>query len=83
MPTKLEHVEVFEQTVTGGLSSLNTRLAFNTRILLPNLDHKNELEKNPLNKNFDYKVLYNLKLDGKKATKKRVIKNILKFDENN
>ena len=42
LPTKLEHVEVFEQTVTGGLSSLNTRLAFNTRILLPNLDHKNE-----------------------------------------
>ena len=83
LPTKLEHVEVFEQTVTGGLSSLNTRLAFNTRILLPNLDHKNELEKNPLNKNFDYKVLYNLKLDGKKATKKRVITNILKFDENN
>ena len=77
--TKLEHVEIFEQTVTGGFSSVNTRLAFDTRILLPNLDHKKELEKNSLNKNFDYKVVYNLKIDGKKATKKRVIAKILKF----
>ena len=36
-----------------------------------------------MNKNFDYKVVYNLKLDGNKATKKRVITKILKFDENN
>ena len=40
LPTKLEHVEIFEQTVTGGFSSLNTRLAFDTQILLPNLDDK-------------------------------------------
>ena len=72
--TKLEHVEIFEQTVTGGFSSVNTRLAFDTRILLPNLDYKKELEKNSLNK-----VVYNLKIDGKKATKKRVIAKILKF----
>ena len=67
----MEQVEIFEQTVTGGFSSVNTRLAFDTRILLPNLGHKNELEKNPLNKKFDYQVVYNLKLDGKKATKKK------------
>ena len=67
----MEHVEIFEQTLTGGFSSVNTKLAFDTRILLPNLDHKNELEKNPLNKKFDYQVVYNLKLDGKKATKKK------------
>ena len=83
LPTKLEHVEIFEQTVTGRFSSVNTRLTFDTQILLPNLDHKNELEKNLLNKHFDYKVVYNLKLDGKKATQKRVITKILKFDENN
>ena len=71
--TKLEHVEIFEQTVKGGFSSVNTRLAFDTRILLPNLDHKNELEKNPLNKNFNYKVVYNLKLDGKKLPKKELL----------
>ena len=33
LPTKLEHVEIFEQTVTGGFSLVNTRLAFDTRIL--------------------------------------------------
>ena len=75
LPTKLEHVEIFEKTVTGGFSSVNKRLAFDTRILLPNLDHKNELEKNPLNKDFDYKVIYILKLDGKKATKKELLQN--------
>ena len=83
LPTKLEHVEVFEQTVTCGFSSVNTRLTFDTRIVLPNLDHKNEVEKNPLNKTFNYKVVYNLKFDGKKATKNRVIVKTLKFDENN
>ena len=25
LPTKLEHVEIFEQTVKGGFSSVNTR----------------------------------------------------------
>ena len=70
LPTKLEHVEIFEQTVTGSFSSLNTRLGFNTQILLPNLDDKTDLENNPLNKDFNYKVVYNLKLDSKKAEKK-------------
>ena len=60
-PTKLEHVEIFEQTVTGGFSSVNTRLAFDTQILLPNLNDKKFLENNPLNKDFNYKVVYNLK----------------------
>ena len=82
-PTKLDHVEIFEQTVTGSFSSVNTRLAFNTQILLPNLDDKTNLENNPLNKDFSYKVAYYLKLDGKKAEKKRVITKILKLDENN
>ena len=58
-------------------------MAFDTQILLPNLEYKDDLEKNPLNKDFKYKVVYNLKLDGKKAQKKRVITKILKLDENN
>ena len=69
LPTKLEHLEIFEQTVTGGFSSVNTRLAFDTQILLPNLEYKDDLEKNPLNKDFKYKVVYNLKLDGKNHRK--------------
>ena len=60
LPTKLEHLEIFEQTVTGGFSSVNTRLAFDTQILLPNLDHKDDLQNNPLNKDFNFKVVYNL-----------------------
>ena len=32
LPTKLEHVEIFEQTITGGFSSVNTRLAFDNQI---------------------------------------------------
>ena len=83
LPTKLEHVVTFEQTVTGGFISVNTRLAFDTQILLPNLEYKDDLEKNPLNKDFKYKVVYYLKLDRKKAQKKRVMTKILKLDENN
>ena len=82
---KLDHVEIFEQTVTEGFSSVNTRLAFHTKILLsnlpklkPNLDFKN----NPMSKDFDYKVVYNLKLGKNKTQKKRVISKILKLDEN-
>ena len=82
LPTKLDHVETFQQMVMGGFSSLNTRLAFDTQILLPNLDHKTELENNPLNKDVNYKVVYNLKLDGKKAEKKRAITKILKLENN-
>ena len=60
LPTKHEHLEIFEQTVTGGFSSVNTRLAFDTQILLPNLDHKDDLQNNPLNKDFSFKFNYNL-----------------------
>ena len=83
LPTKLEHVEIFEETVIGGFSSVNTRLAFDTQILLPNLEKKDDLEKNPMEKNFNCKVVYNLKLDGQKAQKIKVISKILKLDENN
>ena len=83
LPTKLKHVEIFEDALTGRFSSVNTRLAFDAQILLPNLEKKDGLEKNAMNKHFDYEVVYNLKLDGQKAQKKRVISKILKLDENN
>ena len=35
-PTSNESAEIFEQTITGSFSSVNTRLAFETEILLPN-----------------------------------------------
>ena len=80
LPTKYDHVEIFEETVIGGFSCVNTRLAFDSQILLPNLADKIDLENNPMNKNFNYKVVYNLKMNNEKI-KKRVITKILKLDE--
>ena len=73
LPTKLDHVEIFEQTVTGGFSLVNTRLAFDTQILLPNLSDSFNLENNPMNKDFNYKVVYNFKINGRKAQKKHLL----------
>ena len=82
LPTKYEHVEIFQEPVIGGFSCVNTRLAFDSFILLPNLTDKTDLKNNPMNKNFNYKVVYNLKINNEK-TKIRVIAKILKLDENN
>ena len=82
LPTKYDHVEIFEETVIGSFSCVNTRLAFDSQILLPNLTDKTDLENNPLNKDFNYKIVYNLKINNEKM-KKRVITKILKLDENN
>ena len=75
LPTKLDHAEIFEQTLTGGFSSVNTRLVFDTQILLPNLPKLKpnlDFENNPMSKDFDYKVVYNLKI-GKNKTQKKII----------
>ena len=44
LPTSNEAVDIFEQTITGGFSSVNTRLAFDTEILLPNLINQEKSE---------------------------------------
>ena len=68
LPTKHEHVEIFEQTVIGGFSSVNTKLAFDSLILLPNSSNGNNLQ-NLTNKNLSYNVVYNLKMNNKKVKK--------------
>ena len=68
LPTDAEHVRVFEKTSIEGFSCVNTRLAFDTQIFLD--DKRNQ------------KVLFNLKIDGKKQTK-RIATKILIMDENN
>ena len=78
LPTKYEHYEIFEQTVISRFSSVNTRLTFDSEILLPNVIKPN-VEKR---QNLNYKVIYNLTLNSKKE-KKRIITKILKLDENN
>ena len=69
-PTNVEHLDIFEKTITGGFSCVNTRLAFDTTILLP--------KKIDGSRNFNFKCIYNINDE-----KKRVISKILKLDENN
>ena len=45
LPTKIENVEIFEQTVTDRFSCVNNRLAFDTQILLPNLIESENIAK--------------------------------------
>ena len=60
---------MFEKTLIGGFSCVNTRLDFDTEILL-NDDKKNN------------EVLFDLHIDDKTQTK-RISSKILKMDENN
>ena len=71
LPTTYDHVEIFEQTIMGGFSSVNTRLAFDSQILLPKLTNKLNLDNNLMNKDFNYKIAYNLKIDNEKIDKKK------------
>ena len=79
LPTKIKDVEIFEQTVISGFSSVNNRLAFDTQLLLANfVDSKMTVKKG-----FNYKIAYNLKTADNQKAKKRVINKILKLDESN
>ena len=68
LPTDAEHVRAFEKALIGVFSCINTRLAFDTDVLL--------------NDNNKEKVLFDLDTDGKKETR-RISYKILKMDENN
>ena len=82
LPISNKVIDIFEQTITSGFSSVNTILAFDTEILLPNLIQKDSEENSQ--KDYNYKVCYNIKLnEDKEFVKKRVITKILKLDENN
>ena len=82
-------MEVFEKTLSGGFSSVNTRFSFDTKLLMPNLTEKDYRNMN-IDQSFkafkrdDLKVVYSLKLDDEKSfQKKRIITKIIKFDKNN
>ena len=68
LPTDAEHVRAFKKALIGVFSCINTRLAFDTSVLL--------------NDNNEEKVLFDLDTDGKKQTR-RISYKILKMDENN
>ena len=55
LPTKIKHVKIFEQTVIGGYSCVNNRLAFDTKLLLPNFLDSDMTVK----KDFKYKISNN------------------------
>ena len=76
LPTKVEHVELFQKTVTGGFSSVSTRLSFDTSIFLP----KNQLTNT---RDLNFKVVYDIKNNENIIELKRVITKILKLNENN
>ena len=64
LPTNAEQVKFFERTLIGGFSCVNSRLAFDSQILLP----KNEKNK--------YKLIYDVKINNIKQKKKSNNKNI-------
>ena len=74
VPTEAETVHLFEKTLIGGFSGVNTRLAFDTNILFPNKDEKSERQ--------DLKIVYSTKNNGKSETK-RIVSKIPKMGENN
>ena len=63
-----EHVRVFKKTLIGGFSCVNTRLDFDTQILLSNKE--NEI------------AIFDLEINGQRQIKRVSTKN-LKIDENN
>ena len=69
LPTSNEAVDIFEQTITGGFSSINTRLVFDTEILLPNLI--NEEKPDEFEKNDNNKICYNIRLNNEKEISKK------------
>ena len=79
---------MFEKTLTGGFSCVNTRLSFNTEILTPNLtetDYKKMKidESSKACKSDDLKVIQRIQLDNENAYhERRIISKILKLDEN-
>ena len=68
LPTSNEVLDIFEQTITGGFSCLNNRLAFDSEIVLPNRKKKDDNYR----KGYEFKVVYNIKLDNEEPQPKRV-----------
>ena len=64
-------MEIFEKTLSGGFTSVNTRLLFDTALLMQNLT-QNDYQKMNIDESFkaferdDLKVVCSLKLDDEK-----------------
>ena len=63
LPTNYEHAEIFEKTLTGGYSCINTRVGFDTEILLPNFTNSEYAKMNIDESSKSYKNQNYKKLD--------------------
>ena len=69
-------MEIFEKTLSGGFSSVNTRLSLDTELLMPNLT-QNDYQKMNIDQSLkafkrdDLKAVYSLKLDNEETFKKK------------
>ena len=89
LPTNNSIMETFENALTGGFISVNTRFSFDTKILKP-IYTQSEYGKMRIVKSFhankreDLKVIYKIRFDCERAYEPRqVISKILKLDGNN
>ena len=74
LPTKFEHAEVFEKSLIGRFSCVNTRIGFDTEVLLPSFTEHEYSKMNIYQsfyefKNQNYKLGYKLKLDNDSSYK--------------
>ena len=68
--TSSKVIDIKKKKKRSGFSLVNTILAFDSEILLPNLIQKNSKEDSQ--KDYNYKVYYNIKLnEGKEYMKKK------------
>ena len=89
LPTCLNIIQLFKKALIGGFSCVNTRVAFDTEIVLPNLSAK-DMNNSNIDQSFkqcnrqDLKIGHRLELDGEECyIDRRIISKILKMDENN
>ena len=89
LPTNNTQMEIFEKTLAGSFSCVNTRLSFDTEILIPNLNDR-DYSNMSVDQSFkgykrdDLKAIYSITLDSdRKPEKRHVITKILKLDQNN
>ena len=89
LPTDLNIIQSFETTLLGGFSCFNTRLAFDTKVLLPNLLAHN-LNQLTIDQTFKIQIRHGLKvgcrveLDVEESySNPRIINKILKMDQDN
>ena len=87
LPTNNAIMETFEETLMCGFSSVNTRLSFNTELLMPNFTYS-EYDKIKIHESFqaykrdDLKAIYKIKCDYESQyVERQVIVKILKLHE--